>query len=114
MSTGTRPVHDGWKVKGSLASLQHLTVGVEGFRNASTWMSGVTYGEAECSSWWSIHEQRKNKGKDGTRIQTAKMNTRSSWKAAIFKKGRPRAGDTLSGCARTYWFVRGRWKCLQS
>jgi len=38
MSTGTRPVHDGWKVKGSLASLQHLTVGVEGFRNASTWM----------------------------------------------------------------------------
>lgn len=50
MSTGTRPVHDGWKVKGSLASLQHLTVGVEGFRNASTWMSGVTYGEAECSS----------------------------------------------------------------
>jgi len=35
MSTGTRPVHDGWKVKGSLASLQHLTVGVEGFRNAS-------------------------------------------------------------------------------
>jgi hypothetical protein len=38
MSTGTRPVYDGWKVKGSLASLQHLTVGVEGFRNASTWM----------------------------------------------------------------------------
>jgi len=50
MSTRTRPVHDGWKVKGSLASLQHLTVGVEGFTNASTWMLGVTYGEAECSS----------------------------------------------------------------
>jgi len=79
MSTGTRPVHDGWKVRGSLASLQHLTVGVEGFRNASTWTLGVIYGEAKCSSWWGIHEQRK-KTKEKTTLAFRLIKwTQSSW-----------------------------------
>jgi len=78
MSTGTRPVHDGWKVKGSLASLQPLTVGVEGFRNASTRMLELLMVRQDVVLDGVFMNKRKNKGKDGTRTQTAKMNTKSS------------------------------------
>jgi hypothetical protein len=75
---------------------KHLTVGVEGFRNASTWMVELLVLKRNVPADGVFMKKCKNKGKDSTPIYTAKITRRICGLGLRFSKQEPRARDTAS------------------